>query len=157
MIHRDVKCLNYSITENWTVKLSDFGSSNFDTSKKDMNQDMGTALWCAPEVLRSGKYSRQSDSYSLGIVMWEIFMEQTPFANYSVLEVIRLVVEKDLRPIIPEKTPAVISTLLSGLWSGMQEGRPTPHQTEEILEQLQEDLGEDSYLLHTGDERIPMN
>jgi serine/threonine-protein kinase len=72
VIHRDLKPENLLITETGQVKLADFGIArvpNADLTKE--GQFLGTPCYSAPETLRSGEYSEQSDLFSFGAVMYE--------------------------------------------------------------------------------------
>lgn len=83
IIHRDLKSDNILITQNNILKLADFGLVKFlDSSNVSIsgNQLKGTVRWLAPEVLGGEKHTYQSDIYSLGMVMWEIVVQNTkPF------------------------------------------------------------------------------
>lgn len=79
ILHRDFKSLNVLVTEDYILKISDFGMSRFDTpdAKEDLQELSGTIPYCCPEIIPHeggpGTYTTKSDIYSFGIVMWEIF------------------------------------------------------------------------------------
>ena len=64
---------------NLEIKVSDFGLSrtlrNTCVTQGSRN-NVGTAQYTAPEVLRSEPYSKACDVWSFGVVLWELFMNQ---------------------------------------------------------------------------------
>ena len=74
--HGDLACRNILLTENLVAKISDFGLSRrlYDKLSAEVKSDDELPFrWSAIEVLRMQQYSLQSDIWSFGIVMWEIF------------------------------------------------------------------------------------
>jgi serine/threonine protein kinase len=63
VIHRDLKSPNLLVMADMTVKVSDFGTSKWIQNTASMTANVGSALWSAPEVLRSSKYSEKADIY----------------------------------------------------------------------------------------------
>lgn len=51
--------------------------------------DTFLANWAAPEFVSTGIYTQSSDIYSLGLVLWEIFSEQVPYAEVATQELVR--------------------------------------------------------------------
>jgi len=78
--HRDVKSLNILVTEDYSCKLSDFGSAKlylitFNTP------NVGSKLWMAPEVKTNDYEPKASDIWSMGIVLYEILTGILPAWN----------------------------------------------------------------------------
>ncbi|GJN08225.1 hypothetical protein PR202_ga26121 [Eleusine coracana subsp. coracana] len=75
VINRDVKCGNILLGERYHPKLADFGLAKLGPTGDDTHVStrvMGTAGYCAPEYLMSGKLTVKSDIYSFGVVMLEV-------------------------------------------------------------------------------------
>ena len=84
ILHRDIKSANmmWSNEEDETLVLIDFGLSSVTSSSQSIvvSQIGFTASYAAPEVLRN-VYFDESDYYSLGIVLYEMFTGKTPFGD----------------------------------------------------------------------------
>ena len=71
IIHHDVKPSNIFLTKWGGYKLGDFGASTKITDSQNQDQ-MGTLKYMAPEVYCGKPYSPNIDTYSLGLVLYEL-------------------------------------------------------------------------------------
>ena len=85
MVHRDIKPQNVLIDAEGRAKLTDFGIS------RQLEQDgmtatgrvLGTTDYVAPEQAMGRGADQRSDIYSLGVVLFEMFTGEVPFAADS--------------------------------------------------------------------------
>lgn len=85
--HRDIAARNCLISVNGFVKLSDFGLG-LKIDRKELSLDSAQnfpARWMAPESVQTpAKFNKQSDMWSMGILVWEIFSDGSrPYGNMS--------------------------------------------------------------------------
>jgi len=86
IIHRDIKPENIFIDKNLNVKLGDFGlalsaEDNFVTNPYSI---IGTPSYMSPEQVRGAKLTAQSDLFSAGVVLFELFTGKNPFLKDNV-------------------------------------------------------------------------
>ncbi len=86
LIHRDIKPSNFMVTKSGQIKLLDFGIAKntnegaVDYTKTGLMQQMGTPLYMSPEqVKNTAEVTKQTDVYSLGVVLWQMVMNKKPY------------------------------------------------------------------------------
>ena len=72
VIHRDLKPNNILIGKDDKIKISDFGLAT--SAYHNKLETVGTFGYIAPETFQKGIYSKQSDLYSFGIIILDIYM-----------------------------------------------------------------------------------
>lgn len=103
-VHRDIKPENILITKKFSPRLADFGTS----AKTDFvkNTFCGTYEYMAPEIYLRHKQTEKVDIWALGILLYEMTHQFTPFKKKSVPEIKKMLDEnkiefrKDLNPLI---------------------------------------------------------
>eukprot|EP00002_Diphylleia_rotans_P011166 TRINITY_DN2212_c0_g1_i9.p1 TRINITY_DN2212_c0_g1~~TRINITY_DN2212_c0_g1_i9.p1 ORF type:complete len:1215 (+),score=208.65 TRINITY_DN2212_c0_g1_i9:52-3696(+) len=102
IIHCDLKSPNLLVSENWVVKVADFGMSQTKSMVQMESRLIGTCEWMAPEVIRGDSFDEKVDIYSFGIILWELLTRMKPYRNQHPMQVAVDVISKDARPPIPE-------------------------------------------------------
>uniref|UniRef100_A0A8C5WFA1 Protein kinase domain-containing protein n=1 Tax=Leptobrachium leishanense TaxID=445787 RepID=A0A8C5WFA1_9ANUR len=138
VIHRDLKSRNVVITFDGVLKICDFGASKFHSHTTHMSL-VGTFPWMAPEVIQSLPVSETCDTYSYGVVLWEMLTREVPFKGLEGLQVAWLVVEKNERLTIPSSCPRSFAVLMRQCWEADAKERPSFKQIISNLESMSND------------------
>lgn len=94
-----------------TLKITDFGLAR-EAYKTTRMSAAGTYAWMAPEVIKSSTFSKASDVWSYGIVLWEILTGETPYKGIDALAVAYGVAVKKLTLPIPTTCPTPWKNLM---------------------------------------------
>jgi serine/threonine protein kinase len=116
-VHRDVKPGNILLSEDGTVKLTDFGIAKA-LSAAPVTQSgmvMGTAHYIAPEQARGEDASPASDVYSLAVVGYECLVGHRPFQATSPVEVAMMHIHDPVPPLPGDVPPNVRALIETGL------------------------------------------
>lgn len=113
IVHRDLKPANIFCDAD-IVKIGDVGLSKYisESRRSAQTQSVGTVYYMAPEVAR-GRYGREVDVYSTGIILYEMITGRVPFEGETTAEILmkHLTAEPDLSP-LPERLRPVIRAAL---------------------------------------------
>ncbi|XP_016297794.1 mitogen-activated protein kinase kinase kinase 9-like [Sinocyclocheilus anshuiensis] len=140
VIHRDLKSSNILILErvenddlsNKTLKVTDFGLAR-EWHRTTKMSAAGTYAWMAPEVIRSSTFSKGSDVWSYGVLLWELLTGEVPFRGIDGLAVAYGVAMNKLSLPIPSTCPEPFARLMEDCWNVDPHARP-PFTS--ILDQL---------------------
>jgi serine/threonine protein kinase len=135
VIHRDLKSDNIFIDDELHAYLGDFGlarecNQSYQYQSFAGSRASGTYGYIAPESYQQRIYSAKSDTYSLGVVFWEIAshakmpLNQDP-KKLSYEEAKAITIADEARDVIPQDTPTGIAKLIRWCWEKKPENRPT--------------------------------
>ena len=115
ILHCDIKPDNIMFDKHGQVKVLDFGLAHvLDTDTK--TEMTGSPTYFAPECYDGKPASKQSDIFSLGVVLFELFASEKPFDGRSLTVVKAQITEgeaKELANFTSEIPPELIDTLQS--------------------------------------------
>ncbi|KAJ8394453.1 hypothetical protein AAFF_G00046640 [Aldrovandia affinis] len=138
-IHRDLAARNVLVTEDNVMKIADFGLArgvhHIDYYKKTTNGRL-PVKWMAPEALFDRVYTHQSDVWSFGVLMWEIFtLGGSPYPGIPVEELFKLLKEGH-RMDKPSNCPPELYRRMRECWLAVPTQRPTFKQLVEELDRV---------------------
>ena len=80
VVHRDLKPENILIDNNKVIRLIDFGLSKVVSFSENLNENYGSLLFTAPEILLSNEYNVKVDVWSVGVLAFYLLFGTLPFS-----------------------------------------------------------------------------
>jgi tRNA A-37 threonylcarbamoyl transferase component Bud32 len=152
VVHRDLKLDNVFLLDNADdpsqprVKLLDWGIakiiSNDEVRHTIEGQLVGTPQYLSPEQARGAAVTPQTDVYSLGVMAYELFLEQLPFEAETSAEIMAM----HLRATPPPPSemwpdiPASLENLLLAMLAKDADARPTMLTVAHTLELIRSEM-----------------
>ncbi|XP_019374675.1 PREDICTED: insulin receptor-related protein isoform X1 [Gavialis gangeticus] len=139
-VHRDLAARNCMVSEDFTVKIGDFGMTR-DIYETDYYRKGGKGLlpvrWMSPEALKDGLFNTHSDVWSFGVVLWEIAtLAEQPYQGMSNEQVLHFVMDNGVLE-RPENCPEKLHELMRWCWQQNPRQRPSFTQ---LLGRIQDDM-----------------
>ncbi|XP_063256812.1 serine/threonine-protein kinase 36 isoform X2 [Prinia subflava] len=121
ILHRDMKPQNILLGKNGVVKLCDFGFARaMSIHTMVLTSIKGTPLYMSPELVEERPYDHTADLWSVGCILYELFVGTPPFYTNSIFQLVSLIV-KD-----PVKWPMTMSPVFKNFLQGLL--MKDPHQ-----------------------------
>lgn len=81
IIHRDIKPQNVMVGEDGRLRVADFGIARADADQQmtEAGSVIGTAQYLSPEQAQGEETTAASDTYAVGIVLYEMLTGRVPF------------------------------------------------------------------------------
>ena len=178
IVHRDLKPDNMLLTDNFTLKLTDFGEARATDLDLKMTT-VGTPVYMAPEILRNDQYDSKVDVYSFAICLIAMMRPDTSLVKFFFESLRKSMKRKTMsgiginalnnklvrlnwRPLVPKpfrtSYPA-FTKLIKECWSADPSKRPT---FDDIVRRLQGEIHDevntyeepDVGLLHMQEDKL---
>ncbi|XP_003697528.1 testis-specific serine/threonine-protein kinase 3 isoform X1 [Apis florea] len=117
VVHRDIKCENLLMDQNFNIKLSDFGFARGQMKPKNGTNPLsetfcGSYAYASPEILKGVPYLPQlSDIWSMGVVLYAMVYGRLPFDDTNYSQLLKQVQNKVVFPKEPNVSQACRSLI----------------------------------------------
>jgi hypothetical protein len=114
VVHRDIKPANVLLSRGGEVKLTDFGVARLAEDGGDASSSTmiaGTPKYMAPEHARGRPTSPASDTYSVGVVLYEMLAGVPPFTGTAAVD-LALSHLRDAPAPLPDGTPRELARVV---------------------------------------------
>ncbi|XP_019408937.1 PREDICTED: mast/stem cell growth factor receptor Kit isoform X2 [Crocodylus porosus] len=138
-IHRDLAARNILLTHGRITKICDFGLA------RDIRNDSNYVVkgnarlpvkWMAPESIFNCVYTFESDVWSYGILLWELFsLGSSPYPGMPVDSKFYKMIKEGYRMFSPECAPVEMYEIMKSCWDADPLQRPTFKQIVQLIEQ----------------------
>lgn len=114
VIHRDMKPQNILIGSNNVIKIADFGFARSLSHQTTVLKSVkGTPLYMSPELVQEQPYNHTADLWSLGVILYELFLGTPPFYTNSLYSLINLIINDTVK--YPDNMSPDFKSFLQGL------------------------------------------
>ncbi|MBW3547376.1 MAG: serine/threonine protein kinase [Actinobacteria bacterium] len=116
LIHRDIKPANVLLATDGTAKVADFGIAKSAEAQTHTATGMllGTAAYVPPERLAGHPATRESDLYSVGVLLYEAVTGRRPFGGDTPIGMVSAIQRGRPRPVTelrPGLDPSLVAVI----------------------------------------------
>jgi hypothetical protein len=135
IVHRDIAARNVLLAgkKDLVAKVSDFGMArdiesvySGVASEQHTAASIGPVKWMAPEQLERMAYSRASDVFAFGVLLYEIFARAAPWTGVANVNVITQVLRGNRMEL--SRVPTELRDTVQRCWAQEPRDRPTMQQ-----------------------------
>lgn len=96
--HRDLKCENVLLDRHNNIRVIDFGLSNvFTYHTPQLITSCGSPAYISPEMVKGQKYTKITDVWSAGIMLYAVMAGGLPFDDTNVNKILQKIVYSEVQ------------------------------------------------------------
>jgi hypothetical protein len=139
VIHRDIAARNVLLAgkRDLIAKVADFGMARLlNESVYDEQTTLnavGPLKWMAPEQMERRAYSRASDVFAFGVLLYEIFKREVPWQGVSNIVTAAKVMRGERMDVSSRKIPHEVAALMLECWAHEPDKRPSMKHVQRVL------------------------
>ncbi|XP_046457985.1 vascular endothelial growth factor receptor 1-like [Daphnia pulex] len=150
VLHGDLAARNVLLADDGVAKVADFGMSRnmyYEGNYQKSSQGLMPVKWMAIESLTDRVFSTQSDTWSYGVLLWELFtLGKIPYPGMDANHQLVRQLENGYRMEKPAYAPNYIGEIMAGCWKADPKERPTFSHIEQTISSEMESTVSDHYL-----------
>ena len=97
ILHRDLKPQNILLTNEYNIKITDFGFAKQIDKNALINTLCGSPMYMAPEIINKKEYDIKSDLWSVGVILYEMVYGEVPYNVGTFVELIKKINKADIK------------------------------------------------------------
>jgi hypothetical protein len=139
VIHRDIAARNVLLAgkRDLIAKVADFGMARLLNESVYDEQTtvnaVGPLKWMAPEQMERRAYSRASDVFAFGVLLYEIFQREMPWQGVSNIVTAANVMRGERMDVSSRKIPREVAALMIECWAHEPDKRPSMKHVQSVL------------------------
>lgn len=117
IVHRDIKPANILLGRDHSVKIADFGISQFLNAASGDDKIFGTPGFLPPETLYGSTFNTQADLFALGATMFYVLTARQAFPGNNVSQIVAntIQLEPDIPPELDSSIPQALRDIVMRL------------------------------------------
>lgn len=152
IIHRDIKPGNILLGYDGSIKLTDFGIAELvnEATQTSDGKVFGTPGFIAPELLTGGSYSKRTDLFAIGVLLYQVATKKHPFIKKTLKHTLQATTNRT--PPSPQEVNPTIPNSLSNVIMYLMQKDPAlrPKDADVIAEVLEKEFGHSKWKPPTG-------
>ncbi|RGB27367.1 kinase-like domain-containing protein [Rhizophagus diaphanus] len=151
LVHRDFHCGNMLQVDRYTT-ITDLGlcqPANVKSSQNEYKKKIyGVLPYVAPEVLRGGEYTQESDIYAFGIIAYEVCTGLPPYHDIAHDKILAISICRGHRPKSNYEIPQLILDIIKQCWDADPLKRPKAQELHYLLNTLYDSISNEQEIIN---------